>query len=99
MAEKVEVIAELKDLISGKMKEINASVNKLDSSLQSVNETGGKSGGIMGQVLGANLLTNAISRGASALVGFGKDSLDAFGNFEKFETSLTTMFHGNRKEA
>lgn len=99
MSEKVEVIAELKDLISGKMKEINDSVNKLDSSLQSVNETGGKSGGIMGQVLGANLLTNAISRGASALVGFGKDSLDAFGNFEQFETSLTTMFHGNRKEA
>ena len=30
MAEKVEVIAELKDLISGKMKEINASVQKLE---------------------------------------------------------------------
>lgn len=98
--EKIEIVADLKDLITGKMNAINASVNKLDASLKSVNDGGGSGGGgMMGQVLGANLLTGAITRGASAMFNFGKESLDAFGNFEQFETSLTTMFHGNRKEA
>lgn len=100
MAEKVEIIAELKNLISGEMRKINADINRMESSLQAVNRVGNNnSGGIMGQVLGANLLTSAIQRGASAIVGFASDSLDAYGNFEQFQTSLTTMFHGNKREA
>lgn len=56
-------------------------------------------GGMMGAIVGGNLLTNAISTAASAVVDFGKDSLRAFGQQEQFLTSLKTMFHGNAVEA
>lgn len=56
-------------------------------------------GGMMGAIVGGNLLTNAISTAASAVVDFGKESLRAFGKQEQFLTSLKTMFHGNAVEA
>ena len=69
MSERIEVIAELKDLITGKFREINGQIDAMTGKLnQASGRTGG--GGIMGQVLGANLLTNAIMRAGSAMKDF-----------------------------
>lgn len=97
MAEKIEIVAELKDLVSGHLKDITSQIGRLDGKLSSVGSKGGD--GIMGQVLGANLLTGAIQRGIGAIYEFGKESAQAFGKMEQFQTSLTTMFHGNKEEA
>lgn len=102
MAEKIEIIAELKDLVKGHLKEITAEVNRLDSAIQNVGKgsSGGiGGGGIMSQVLGANLLTGAVERTVGAIVDYGKESLDAYGKQEQFLTSLKTLFHGNALEA
>lgn len=97
--EKVEVVAELKDLVSGKMQEITNQVNRLEGALAKAGRQGDSSGGIMKGVIGANLLTGALRQGVGAMVDFGKESFHAFGRMEQLQTSLTTMFHGNREEA
>lgn len=98
MSEKVEIVAELKDLISGKFADINKQIDAMDGKLSKLNDTGsGK--GIMGQVLGANLLTGAITKAGRAIFDFGIDSAKAYGQSEQFLTSLKTMFHGNAEEA
>lgn len=104
MTEKIEIVAELKDLVSGHLKNITSQVDRLDSSLKSVGRGGvsggsGGGGGIMGQVLGANLLTGAIEKAAGATFDFYKGSLDAYGRQEQFLVSLKTLFQGNEKEA
>jgi tape measure domain-containing protein len=102
MAEKIEIVAELKDLVSGHLKDITSQVDRLDSSLKSVGRggvSGGGGGGIMGQVIGANLLTGAIEKAAGATFDFYKGSLDAYGRQEQFLVSLKTLFQGNEKEA
>lgn len=43
------------------------------------------------------VVATAFSVGAVA--NFAKSTLESFGKFEQFQTSLTTMFQGNRKEA
>lgn len=97
MSEKVEVIAELKDLISGKFKEINSQIDAMDGKLSKIN--GGSGKGIMGSVLGANLLTGAISRAGSAALQFGVDSARAFGEQEQFQVALKTLLMGNTEQA
>lgn len=106
--DKIEITAELKDLISGQFQKINDQVNKLENSLKSVDNVGSKSGkggfwnmdmNLMSGVTAGNLLSNAISNAGSAVLEFGKDSIRAFGQQEQFLTSLKTMFHGNREEA
>lgn len=93
----IEVVADLKDLITGKMAEIVAQGERMDAKLSNIG--GGGKGGMMQSVLGANLLTGAIQRGAGAITDFAKESIIAFGELEQFQTSLTTMFKGNRDEA
>lgn len=97
MAEKIEIVAELKDLVSSHLKDITSQVDRMDSALASAGGKGG--GGIMGQVLGANLLTGAIQKTVGAIWDFEKDSVRAYGRQEQFLTSLKTMFHGNAREA
>lgn len=97
--EKIEIVAELKDLVSGKMQEITNQVNRMEGALANAGRQGSSGGGIMQGVVGANLLTGAIRRGADALYDFGKESVQSFGRLEQLQTSLTTMFHGNREEA
>lgn len=100
MSDKVEIIAELKDLISGKFADINKQIDAMDSKLSHIGSKGiGGGNGIMGQVIGANLFSGAISRAGSAFIDFGKDAFQAYGKSEQFLTSLTTMFHGNKQEA
>jgi tape measure domain-containing protein len=95
--EKVEIIADLKDLISGKFADINKQIDAMDSKLSKVGSKGG--GGIMGQVLGANVLTSAISKVSDAFVQFGKDSFDAYGRAEQFQVALKTLLYGNEQQA
>lgn len=95
MAEKVEIIAELKDLVSGKFAEINKQIEGMDSKLSNIN---GK-GGIMGQVVGANLLSGAIMRAGSAITDFAKESFRAYGEAEQFQVALTTLLYGNADAA
>lgn len=96
MTEKIEVIADLKDLISRKFADIEAKADQLDSKISGIGGTGGIGGkGIMGSVLGANLLTQAITAGVGAVKQFGIESFYAYGRAEQFQTSLTTMLHGN----
>ncbi len=102
MSEKVEIIAELKDLISGKMDEITAKVDKLHSSIQKTGQAKGfwnMDTNMMRGVTAGNLLANGITRATTAIWDFEKGSVQAFGNFEQFQTSLTTMFHGNKQKA
>ncbi len=99
MSEKIEIIAELKDLVSGKMREINGQLEQMDQKLQAINTGQAGKGGIMGQVLGANLLTVGITKAASAVISFGKESAMAYGKNEQFLTSMTTMFKGNKAQA
>lgn len=92
---------ELKYKVSADTSAFNRSMS------EAVNQTGqldGKmsnlsKGGMRGAIVRGNLLTNAIIAAASAVVGFGKDSIRAFGQQEQFLTSLQTMFHGNKTEA
>lgn len=101
MSEKIEIIAELKDLVTSKMNDINASVERMEASLGRAGkaDSGGIGGGIMKGVFSANLLTGALSKAGSAALDFEKDAIQSFSNFEQFQTALTTMFHGNREEA
>jgi hypothetical protein len=99
MSERIEVIAELKDLISGKFKEINAQIDAMDSKLAGMNGGGGGRGGLLGAVVGGNLLAGAISKATGAAIEFGKESFYAFGHAEQFQASLTTMLHGNSQLA
>lgn len=96
MADNIVITAELKDLISGHLKEITSQVNRLDGSLQNVgSRQNGGSGGFFGAALGANLLANAIGYGKDAILGFGAGIKDSLVNYEYFSTSVKTMLHGN----
>ena len=97
--EKVEVVAELKDLVSGQMREITSQVNRLEGALARAGQQGGPSSGIMKGVVGANLLTGALRQSVGVITDIGKESFQAFGRMEQLQTSLTTMFHGNKEEA
>lgn len=55
--------------------------------------------GLMQGVTAGNLLAQGITAAGGAAVGFVKDSIRAFGDFEQFQTSLTTMFQGNTQKA
>lgn len=81
-------------VFTNKMNEAINQTGQLDSKMSGMSK-----GGLMSAVVGGNLLTNAIQTAAGAVVGFGKDSLRAFGQQEQFLTSLKTMFHGNAVEA
>ncbi len=100
MADKIEIIAELKDLVSGKMTEINASVAKLEQSLNKVDSVGkGKSGGMLQSIIGGNLITQGIGMATGAIKNFVSEGINGFIKFEQFGVALTTMFHGNKIEA
>ena len=72
------------NLLSKVLRQIDVDANKAEKSVNSVSKGGsrGGSGGIMGSVLSANLLTNAIQRGATAVVGFGKEVIDSLNEKE-----------------
>lgn len=94
MNEQIKITAELKDLVSGHLKEITDQVNRMDSSIKNVgNGSTGSGGGIMGQVLGANLLTSAISKAGSAVVDFAKGSVQSYMQMEGYEARMTTLLH------
>lgn len=100
MSDKIEIIAELKDLVSGKMTEINASVAKLEASLNKVDDVGkGKSGGMLSSIIGGNLITQGIGMATGAIKNFVTEGINGFIKFEQFGVALTTMFHGNKIEA
>lgn len=100
MSDKIEIIAELKDLVSGKMTEINASVAKLEASLNKVDNVG-KSGssGMLKSIIGGNLITQGIGAATGAIKNFVTEGINGFIKFEQFGVALTTMFHGNKIEA
>lgn len=99
MADNIVITAELKDLVSGHLKDITAQVNKLEGSLANVGRSNSSGGsGLMGSVLGANLLTGAITKGISAVKDFAVGSYDAYTKQEMYEARLTTLLHG-REEA
>lgn len=99
MADNIVITAELRDLVSGHLRDITSQVDRLENSLRDVGGRSGRGGGMMGQVLGANLLTGAINRAGSAVMEFGKEAIDSYGTQEQFLVSLKTMFHGNMQEA
>lgn len=96
MPENIVITAELKDLVSGHLKDISSQVDRLEGSLSNINRSQSASGGggLMGSVLGANLLTGAISRGVSAIKDFAVGSYDAYAKQEMYEARLTTLLHG-----
>lgn len=101
MPENIVITAELKDLVSGHLKDITTQMDRLEGSLANVNKTqsaGGSGGGLMGSFLGANLLTGAIQKAGSAVVDFGKESIEAYQRQENYEARLTTLL-GSRKAA
>ena len=98
MADNIVITAELRDLVSGHLRDITSQVDRLENSLANVGGRGERGGGIMGQVLGANLLTGAISKAGSAVVDFGKETISAYSKQETYEARLTTLL-GDRKNA
>lgn len=105
--DKIEITVELKDLISGQFQKINDQVNKLENSLKSIDNVGSKSGkggfwnmdmNLMAGVTAGNLLSNAISNAGSAVLEFGKESVEAYQRTEGYEARLTTLL-GSRKAA
>jgi hypothetical protein len=103
MAEKIEITAELKDLISGHLKDITAQTDKLENSLKRVSKAGASKGGgffntdmnLMAGVTAGTLAANAITNLAGAVVGFGKSTVDSLVNYEYFHASLKTMLKGD----
>lgn len=100
MPENIVITAELKDLVSGHLKDISSQVDRLEGSLSNINRSQSASGGggLMGSFLGANLLTGAIQKAGSAVVDFGKESIEAYQRQENYEARLTTLL-GSRKAA
>ena len=100
MPENIVITAELKDLVSGHLKDISSQVDRLEGSLSNINRSQSASGGggLMGSFLGANLLTGAIQKAGSAIVDFGKESVEAYQRQENYEARLTTLL-GSRKAA
>lgn len=105
--DKIEITAELKDLISGQFQKINDQVNKLENSLKSVDNVGSRAGGngfwnmdtsIMAGVTAGNLLTNAITGAAGAVVDFGKQTVEEYSKTESYEARLATLL-GSRRQA
>lgn len=96
--DKIEITAELKDLISGQFKEINNQVKDLENSISKLDKTGTNTSGnkgIMGSVLGANLLTQGIGMATGAIKDFGSQTIESLKNYEYFHASLKTMLNGN----
>lgn len=105
--DKIEITAELKDLLTGQLKNIQDEAAKLDNTLKNIGNGGGIGGqnagggmqkSMMGSVLGANLLTNGITMAAGAVKQFAVDSVDAYQRTEGYEARLTTLL-GSRKAA
>lgn len=105
--DKIEITAELKDLLTGQLKKIQDEAAKLDNTLKNIgnggaiggqNTGGGMQKSMMGSFLSANLLTNAIQQGAGAVKQFAVDSVEAYQRTEGYEARLTTLL-GSRKAA
>lgn len=98
--DKIEITAELKDLLTGQLKNIQNEASKLDNTLKNLGD-GGAIGGkaantqrsMMGSVLGANLLTQGIGMATNAIKDFATSSVDAYMKNEMYEARLTTLLH------
>ena len=95
MKKELNYTLNLKDLFSKNMQNAVRETEKLDTRMSKVSE--GK--GMRNTIIGANLMTNALQTGGRALMDMETQSIKAFMKFEQFQTSLTTMFQGNRREA
>jgi tape measure domain-containing protein len=102
--DKIEITAELKDLLTGQLKNIQNEAAKLDNTLKNLGD-GGAIGGkaantqrsMMGSVLGANLLTQGIGMATGAIKDFAASSVDAYMKNEMYEARLTTLLHGREQ--
>lgn len=100
MPENIVITAELKDLVSGHLKDITTQMDRLEGSLANVNKTqsaGGSGGGLMGSFLGANLLTQGIGMATSAIKDFAASSVSAYMANEMYESRLTTLLHSREQ--
>lgn len=103
--DKIEITAELKDLLTGQLKNIQNEAAKLDNTLKNLGD-GGAIGGkaantqrsMMGSVLGANLLSGAIGMATSAVKDFFASGFESMQKFENYEARMTTLL-GSRKAA
>lgn len=104
--DKIEITAELKDLLTGQLKKIQDEASKLDNTLKNIGNDGaiggktiggGIKGSMMGSVLGANLLTQGIGMATSAIKDFAVSSVDAYMKNEMYESRLTTLLHGREQ--
>lgn len=96
MADNIVITAELKDLVSGHLKDITAQVNKLEGSLSNVGKSsGGSSGGMIGSFIKGSLITNGIMKVSGVLKDFGLDVVDSLSKYEMFSSSLNTLMGGN----
>lgn len=107
--DKIEITAELKDLLTGQLKKIQAEAEKLDKALNQVGSDSPiakKKGGfwskfsntdmnLMSGVTMGTLAAKGITAAASAMVGFGKSTVDSLVNYQYFHASLKTMMHGD----
>lgn len=101
--ESVQYVIDGKNLLSKKLTDIDKDANRTEQNINNIGRggIGGGSGGgnLFKSIVGGNLLARGIEAGTSAIYNFGKESIQAFGKFEQFQTALTTMFHGNKIEA
>ncbi len=103
--DKIEITAELKDLLTGQLKNIQNEAAKLDNTLKNLGDggaIGGKAGGgakqsMMGAVPNANLLTQGINMAAGAMKDFAVSSVDSYMKNEMYEARLTTLLHGREQ--
>lgn len=100
--DKIEITAELKDLLTGQLKNIQNEASKLDNTLKNLGDggtIGGKSGGggmqksMTSSILGANLMTQGIMMATGAIKDFATSSVDAYMKNEMYEARLTTLLH------
>lgn len=95
MADNIVITAELKDLVSGHLKDITAQVNKLEGSLANVGRRSSSGGSMLGSVFGGNLLAQGVSMATSAIKDFSSSTLDSLVNYEYFSSSLKAMLKGD----
>lgn len=80
-----------------KLREAGFNVEKLDKQMNKMAQKN-RGGTGTGAVAGGSLIAGAISSATSAVIGFGRESVDVLAKYENFEARMTTSL-GNRAAA
>lgn len=93
MANAVEYILKMKDLISPKLRNITEQANRLDNTIGSV----GKKSSMIGDFVKGTLITQGLNAVGGAITGVIEKTIDATAEYQKFQAVLATTLGSETK--